>query len=103
VTQFAFHLNPGRDSQIPFVLQVQSSRLERMVGRVVIPLISVCPKSPPDFALTPRLTLMGILVYANPLAMATISRALLREAVGMLSEPDQDRIVRAIDEMISRA
>jgi len=37
--QFAVYRNPGRNPDIPFVVQIQSSRLERVAGRVVMPLV----------------------------------------------------------------
>lgn len=42
-------------------------------------------------------------MFADVLNMATLSKARLEDPVVVLSESDQDRIIRAIDEMISRA
>jgi len=45
----------------------------------------------------------GESVFANPLDVVTISVKRLGRVLAMLSDPDQDRIIRSIDEMISRA
>lgn len=101
--QFGIYRNPGRNREILFVVQIQSTRLDRSVGRVVLPLVQRGSGAPPDHPLTPHLTVRGRDVYANPLDMATIPTARLGEVLETLPERMQDQIVRAIDEMISRA
>lgn len=101
--RFAIYRNPGRNRDIPFVVQIQSNRLERSTGRVVIPLIRRIGSAPPDHPLTPHLYVEGEDVFANPLDLATIPATRLGTAVGVLAEPDQDTIIRALDELISRA
>ena len=103
MAQFEFHANPGRAEEILFVLQIQSTRLSRSVGRVVMPLVRCGRGAPPDHPLTPHLTVLGQNVYADPLNIATVSTTRLRDPLGVLPDADQDRIIRAIDEMISRA
>ena len=46
--QFAVYRNPGRNPEIPFVVQIQSSRLERAAGRVVMPFVRRSGTAPPD-------------------------------------------------------
>jgi toxin CcdB len=41
-----------RNPDIPFVVQIQNSRLERMLGRVVIPFVRRSGTAPPDHPLT---------------------------------------------------
>nr|WP_294526414.1 hypothetical protein [uncultured Rhodopila sp.] len=53
--------------------------------------------------MTPRITVHGQSVYADPLNIATVSVKRLTAVLEGLAEADQDRIIRAIDEMISRA
>ncbi len=100
--QFAVYRNPGRVEDIPYLLQVQSSRLDRSRSRVLIALVRVGHGSPLDHALTPHLAVNGHVVFVNPLNMATIAAARLDEPVAVLGEHDQNRVIRAIDEMISR-
>ncbi|MBB2206661.1 CcdB family protein [Gluconacetobacter takamatsuzukensis] len=101
--QFAIYRNPGRNRDIPFVVQIQSSRLERSVGRVVMPLVRRSGSAPPNHPLTPHLHVKGEEVFANPLDLATVPAAQLGSAAGVLPERDQDAIIRALDEMVSRA
>ncbi len=103
MAQFEIHKNPGRAGDILFVLQIQSTRLGRSIGRVVMPLVRCAPGAPPDHPLTPHLTVLGQNVYADPLNIATVPTGRLNDVVGVLPDADQDRIIRAIDEMISRA
>ena len=101
--QFSVFANPGRNPEIPFVVQIQSSRLDRLAGRAVMPLNTRRAGSPPDHPLTPHMTVQGKAVYANPLDVATIPAIRLRDALGVLDEADQDRVMRALDELTSRA
>ena len=103
MTQFSVYQNPGRNADVPFFVQVQSGRLGRSPGRVVIPLHRCGLLAPGDHPLTPHLIVQGQAVYANPLNLATIPVVTLKQALELLQERDQDRIIRAIDEMISRA
>ena len=101
--QFAVYRNPGRNQAIPFVVQVQSSRLERSLGRVVVPLVLCTAASPPDHPLTPRLQVQGQDVFANPFDVATLPATRLGPLSCILPESDQDKIIRALDELVSRA
>lgn len=101
--QFAVYRNPGRNERIPFLVQVQSSRLDWSLGRVVMPLIRSGPGTPPDHALTPHLSVQGQAVLADPLNVVTVPVRRLGDALEVLSERDQDRVMRALDEMASRA
>ncbi len=101
--QFAVYRNPGRNSDIPFVVQIQSRRLEARVGRVITPLFVQAATSTPNHALTPHLFVCGQWVIANRLELTTIASKRLTEILAIISDPDQERIIRAIDEMISQA
>ena len=101
--QFSVFANPGRNPATPFVVQIQSSRLDRTAGRTVMPLNMRRAASPPDHPLTPHMTVQGEAVYANPLDIATIPATRLGNALGVLDETDQDRVMRALDELTSRA
>ncbi len=101
--QFAIYKNPGSDEAVPFVIQIQSARLDGSKTRVVMALVRPDFRSPPDHPLTPRMTVQGQPVYANPLNIVSIPVRRLTDVLEVLPEPEQDRIIRAIDEMISRA
>jgi toxin CcdB len=103
VPQFAVYKNPGREESVPFVLQIQSTRLDRSKTRVVMALVHPGFGSPPDHPLTPRITVQGQSVYADPLNIATVPVRRLTALLEVLPDADKDRIIRAIDEMISRA
>ena len=80
--QFAIYRNPGRNRDIPFVVQIQSNRLERSVGRVVMPLVRRSGRAPPDHPLTPHLHVEEEDVFANPLELATVPATRLGAAFG---------------------
>lgn len=81
-----------------------STRLDRSIGRVVMPLVRCGGYGmPPDHPLTPHLTVQGQAVYANPLDLATVPARRLGGVLAILPERDQARIIRALDEMDSRA
>ncbi len=101
--QFAVYDNPGRNGDVLFFVQVQTTRLDRSVGRVVIPLFRIHRTAPADHPLTPHLTVQGRAVYADPLDIAALPAKRLRDVLEVLSENDGHRIIRAIDEMISQA
>lgn len=101
--QFSVYENPGRNSDIPFVVQVQSTRLDQSVGRVIVPLVHVGHSALRDHALAPHLVVLEQVVFADVLNMATLFKARLGDPLVSLVESDQDRIIQAIDEMISRA
>jgi toxin CcdB len=102
VTQFAIYKYDGRSEDILFLVQIQSTRLERAAGRVVMPLLRLGYRAPPDHPLTPHMTVQGQTVYADPLDVAAVPASRLRDILEILQDSDQDRIIRAIDEMVSR-
>ena len=101
--RFAVYRNPGRNDDVPLVVQVQSTRLDRSVGRVVVPLPRVGRNDVKDHALTPHLKVLDQAVFADVLNMATLPNARLKHSLLVLEERDQDRVIQAIDEMVSRA
>ena len=101
--QFAVYRNLGRNKDVPFVVQVQSTRLDRSVGRVVVPLPRVGQNGVKDHALTPHLVVLDQVVFADGPNMATLPSARLRRSLLVLDESEQDRVAQAIDEMTGRA
>ena len=49
------------------------------------------------------MTVQGQTVYADPLDIATVPVSRLHDILEILADSDQDRIIRAVDELISRA
>ena len=101
--QFAVYRNPGSNPDIPFVVQIQSSRLERVAGRAVIPLVRRSGAAPPNHPLTPHLRVEGEDVFANPFDLATVPASRLGNVLNILPERDQDAIIRALDEFVMRS
>jgi toxin CcdB len=101
--QFAVYRNPGRNPDIPFIVQIQSSRLERGLGRVVMPLVRRAGTVPPVHPLTPHLRVEGEDVFANPFDLATVPASRLGNVLYILPERDQDAIIRALDELVMRS
>lgn len=101
--QFAIYRNPGRNPDIPFIVQIQSSRLERVAGRVVMPLVRRSGIAPPDHPLTPHLRVEGEDVFANPFDLATVPASRLGNVLYVLPERDQIAIIRALDELVMRS
>lgn len=83
------------------MVQVQSTRLDRSLGRVVVPLPFGSQNSVRDHALTPHVVVLNQVVFADVLNMATLPSARLGRSLMVLDERDQDRVIQAIDEMIS--
>lgn len=102
MTQFAVFRNPGRGRDIAYLVQIQTTRLDRARDRVVMALATVGPGAPSDHALSPHFIVQGQTVYADPLNIATLPRRILGPELEVLGDAAQDRIIRAIDEMISR-
>lgn len=72
------------------------------MGRVVMPLVRRSAGKPPDHPLTPHLRVVGEDVFANPLDLATVPVVRLGTVLGILPEREQDAIIRALDELVSR-
>lgn len=68
-----------------------------------MPLVKLSGSAPTDHSLPPHLHVEGEEALANPFDLATMPAALRGTAVSVLPERDQDTIIRALDELISRA
>ena len=103
MAQFDVHRNLGpHRHDIPFVVIVQSQRLDGYRRRVVIPLVlaSAVPAVEPN--LNPGFRVDGADVVLHPLEMVSVAVERLGERVGTLIG-EGDRIIAAIDIVISRA
>lgn len=101
--QFDVHRNPGvhRDL-IPFVVVVQSRRLDGYSRRLVVPLLRGSALPDLDPGLAPRFRVEDTDVVLNPLELISVPRERLGPPIASL-RADGDRIIAAIDMVISRA
>jgi toxin CcdB len=106
MAQFDVHVAPGRNRDaVPYVVVVQSGRFDKLVTRLVIPLMAVTAQPRIEgLILTPEFKIGDKLVYLNPLEMQTVPRSALGKYVVSLADDTQSsRVITAIDEAISRA
>jgi len=82
---------------------IQSSRLAEASSRLVMALTSRRGRAPPDHPLTPHMMVQGQPVYANPFNVATVPSVMLTTPLEVLADADQDKIIQALDELVSRA
>ena len=103
--QFDVHRTSGRMRlAAPYLVVVQSQRLARLPTRVVIPLIPTRDPSDIDRDLSPTFTVDGTQVVLAPWQVFTIPVSALGPVVASLADDDASTVVvRAIDELISRA
>jgi toxin CcdB len=104
MAQFDVHRNKGnlRDS-VPYLVIVQSSQFDGHWRRVVVPLVKLSASGTPPFAaLNPTFTIRGTRVVLHPLDVASVATEVLGPKVATLRD-EGDRILGALDEMLSRA
>jgi toxin CcdB len=102
MAQFDVHRNLGpRRIEVPFVVIVQSHRLDGYGRRVVIPLVKRSLVSITEPNLNPAFDIEGSEVVLHPLEIVSVAKDRLGERVGSL-EREGDRIIAAIDVVISR-
>ena len=107
MAQFDVHKNIGKQRDaIPFVIVVQSSLYDGYSRRVVVPLVrrSTLDRTSAflDTPLNPVFTVKGIKVVLHPLEMVSVDTEQLGEKVAALTQ-EGDRIVAALDELLTRA
>lgn len=104
MAQFDVHRNRGRSREaIPFVVVVQSSLYDEYSRRVVVPLVKksyLNMVSHPRF--NPTFRVSNIPVVLHPLEIVSVPKDKLGKLVSSLAK-DSDRIIDALDELISRA
>ena len=105
MAQFDVHTNPGRNRAIiPYVVNVQSRRLDGAGTRVVVPLVRSSDPRNADQRLIPAFQVLSEILFLNPLALFTAPLSALGPAVASLADDkDAGRIIAAIAEVISRA
>lgn len=103
MAQFDVHRNRGSQrAAIPYFLIVQSRRLDGFGRRVVIPLVDATTNPVTERSLNPTFVVEGRETVLHTLHMISIPASHLGEFVCSL-EPEGDRIIAAIDLLISRA
>lgn len=103
MAQFDVHRNLGASRrEIPFVVVVQSRRLDAYRRRVVVPLVATSAVGAVEPNLNPRFVVEDVEVVLHPLEIVSIPVERLGERVGSLVA-EGDRIIAAIDVVISRA
>jgi toxin CcdB len=101
--QFDVHHKPGtKNSAVPFVLVVQSNRFRQSDRRVVIPLVAADAFRRTDSDIGPHFIVAGRDVVLDPLQVTNVSARALGPVVASLAD-DDDRIINAIDALLSRA
>jgi toxin CcdB len=105
MAQFDVHQNRGRNRvAIPYVVAVQSSRLDSLPTRLVIPLVLPSPSYRRDPRLAPALMVEGREVVLHAWEMQAVPLNALGPVVASLADDNAAaQIIGAIDEVISRA
>jgi toxin CcdB len=101
--QFDVHRTTGRAREAaPYLVVVQSQRLDRMPTRVVVPLIPARGTADYDPDLSPRCIVDGETLVLAPWQIFTIPVSALGPVVMSFADDDTSaRITRAIDTLIS--
>jgi len=103
MAQFDVHRNrTATRSGIPYLAIVQSQRFDASARRVIVPLLLADKVQSTEPSLTPLFMIEGQNVILNPLQLASVPADQLGEKVCSLAD-DSDRIIAAIDLLISRA
>jgi toxin CcdB len=104
MAQFDVHRNTGKHRDaIPFVVVVQSSQFDNYRRRVVVPLVRKTAIGKIAFAaFNPGFKIRGVAVVLHPLDIVSVPVEQLGAVVGSLKD-DSQRIVAALDELLTRA
>jgi len=105
MAQFDVHQNRGRNRvAIPYVVVVQTSRLDGLPTRLEIPLMMPSPTYRRDPRLAPALMVEGheVVLHAWEMQAAPLN-SLVPMVASLADDNAATQIIRAIDEVISRA
>lgn len=103
MAQFDVHRNKGTQKTItPYILLVQSRRFDYFRRRMVIPLVDRSINPPVEPRLNPIFLIEGREVVLHTLSTLSVPADQLGPLVCSL-EGDGDRIIAAIDMLLSRA
>jgi len=103
--QFDVHRNVGRNrTEVPYVVVVQSNRLDGLPTRVVVPLVLPRPPYRREQRLAPTLTVEGREVVVHAWEIQTVPQSLLGPlAASLTDDASADAIIGALDQVVSRA
>lgn len=104
MSQFDVHRNPGSQNEtIPYVVVVQSSWFDGYRRRIVVPLVKKSALSAVvSERINPEFRIGRTAVVLHPLEIVSVAADRLGKKVGSL-EAEGERIVAALDEVLSRA
>ena len=104
MAQFDVHRNLGKNGQaIPFVVVVQSSIYDSYRRRVVVPLVRKSELGKISNArFNPTFRIANVSVVLHPLEIVSVANDHLGEFVQSVAH-EGDRIMNALDEMLTRA
>jgi len=104
VAQFDVHRNSGKQREsIPYVVVVQSAIFDGYDRRVVVPLVKESELSSEAHPrLNPKFRIRDETVALHPLQIVSVPKRQLGDPVDSLAA-QSDRIVAALDELLSRA
>ena len=105
MAQFDVFRNPGRQREaVPFVVVLQSARLDRAGTRFVAPLVRSEAARVVEHYLAPRFVVEGVELVLDVFNLATLPADRLGRPVGSLAdEASRARLIRALDELVSQA
>ena len=105
MSQFDVMRNPGRQHEtVPFVVLLQNARFDRAATRLVAPLILAQASRVREHYLAPRFAVAGLDVVMDVFNLATLPASQLGPPVASLADEDsRTRLMRALDELVSRA
>ena len=103
--QFDVHRNPGQDrAAIAVVVSPRRARFDRAGTRLAAPLLRADGAGIAEHCLAPRFVVEGVTLLPDVFNLAMVPSARLGAAVALPGdETDSARIVRALDELLSRA
>ena len=103
MAQFDVHRTKGGQRTVtPYLVIVQSRRFDDFRRRVIIPLVDKAINPPTEAALNPVFVIESRPMVLHTLQIISIPAEHLGERIGSLAD-DGDRIIAALDLLISRA
>ena len=105
MAQFDVFRNPGRQREvIPFVVVLQNARFDRGDTRFVAPLVRSEVARIAEHHLAPRFIVEDVEVTLDVFNLATLpSDRLGRPVASLADEESRVKLIRALDELVSRA
>ena len=98
MAQFDVYLNPNPESRdtIPYLLDVQTDLLDRLITRVFVPLVLAEEMAQPAKHLNPQFKIKGVAVVMSTAELAGVSIRSLGDKVVSLKNK-RDEVIAALD------